>query len=126
MARHFRRADNTFAGTWVDGDPVDPTLVEVPSPPTDGRMTWNGSGWDSPPPIVPASITPLQARKVLRSAGLYAAVQAYVATLTEAEQDEWEYAISIERSNPIIIGGALAIGLSEAQVDQLFIQGATL
>lgn len=48
MARHFRKADNTFAGTWVDGLPDDGTLVEVDAAPTDGRMIWNGSAWGWP------------------------------------------------------------------------------
>jgi len=42
MAKYYRRADNSFAGTWVDGVPDDPTLVETPTAPADGTMIWDG------------------------------------------------------------------------------------
>lgn len=126
MAKHYRRADGSFAGTWVDGAPADPTLIEVATAPSDGRMTYDGSTWVAPPAIVPATITPLQARKALRAAGLYNAVQNYVASLPEEAREEWEYATQIERNNTIIAGGAAALGMSSEQVDQLFIMGAGL
>lgn len=77
-------------------------------------------------PAVPQSITPLQARKALRAAGLYDAVAAFVATLTPAEQDEWEYALEVRRDNATIAAGAAALELTEQQVDDLFIAGAQL
>ena len=49
--KHFRYANNTFAGTWVDGAPTDETLVEVADAPADGRMVWDGSAWAMPAPI---------------------------------------------------------------------------
>ena len=52
MANHYRRADGSFAGTWVDGTPTDDTLVEVGQPPADGRMVWNGSAWEWPAAVV--------------------------------------------------------------------------
>jgi hypothetical protein len=48
MVRYFRKQDGTFAGVWLDGAPDDPALVEVPAPPADGRMIWDGSGWAMP------------------------------------------------------------------------------
>lgn len=81
---------------------------------------------DAPPPPVPASITPLQARKALRVAGFKAAVDAYVATLPVEQQEEWEYARDIYRDNPIIAAGITAGIMTEAQVDDLFRLGATL
>lgn len=79
-----------------------------------------------PPPAVPQRITPLQARKALRAAGLMAAVQAFIATQPDEVQDEWEYAITIERSNTTLTNAATALGLTEAQVDALFIAGASM
>lgn len=78
------------------------------------------------PVPVPAHITPLQARKALREAGYKAAVDQYVAGLSEAEQEEWEYATAIYRDNPIIAAGATALGLTDDQVDDLFRLGDTL
>lgn len=81
---------------------------------------------DQPPPTVPEAISPLQARKALRIAGLKAAVDAYIATLPEEDQEAWEYAVEVRRDNPIILSGAAALGISQAQLDDLFLLGATL
>lgn len=99
-----------------------------------GALRWNGtevvdvdpSSAEAPPASAPAAITPLQARKALRSAGLKAHLDAYVAGLSEAEQEEWEYATLVERSHPVIVNGGIALGLSEQQIDELFVLGATL
>jgi hypothetical protein len=76
--------------------------------------------------LVPSSISPLQARRALRQAGLKAAVDAYVATLDEEEQEAWEYATEVRRENAIIAAGATALGLTDAQLDGLFVLGASL
>jgi len=76
--------------------------------------------------IPPSVITPLQARKALRASGLYTQVTEYIQTLTEEEQEEWEYAVQIERTNPILVKGSAALGLTEEQLDSLFILGASL
>lgn len=80
---------------------------------------------DSP---VPQAISPLQARRALRATGLKEAVDAYVATLPEEDQETWEYAVEVRRDNAIIAAGAAALvpPLSSADVDNLFRLGATL
>jgi len=78
------------------------------------------------PPGVPQTITPLQARKALRAAGLHGAVTAYVASLPEDQQEEWEYAIEVRRDNLIIAAGAVMLELSDEQVDDLFRLGEML
>jgi hypothetical protein len=74
----------------------------------------------------PQSITPLQARKALRIAGLKVAVDAYIATLPEAEREEWEYANVVERTNATLAAGASHLGISETDMDNLFRLGETL
>jgi len=81
---------------------------------------------DVPPASAPQTITPLQARKALRAVGLHGAVTAYVASLPEDQQEEWEYAIEVRRDNPIIAAGAAMLELSDEQVDDLFRLGETL
>lgn len=79
---------------------------------------------------VPQSITPRQARLALLGAGLLSSVDAALAGLPDpqktAAQIEWEYAINVERNSPLVssLGGAL--GLTEAQIDELFITAAGL
>lgn len=81
---------------------------------------------DEPPPGVPDAISPLQARRALRAAGLKSWVDAYVATLSEEEQEAWEYAVEVRRNNAIIAAGAAVMGMTEQQIDNLFILGVTL
>lgn len=87
--------------------------------------------WGAPEPFVavsdvPTSVTPLQARKALRQAGLKAQVDAYIATLSDEAQEEWEYCIAVERNNGLVSDAATALGMTEEQKDDLFRLAATL
>jgi hypothetical protein len=75
-------------------------------------------------PFVPQSVTPLQARKALRQAGLYDAVMAWISQQSDEVQETWEYALEIRRDNPIIAAAAAELELTEQQVDDLFIAAA--
>lgn len=77
-------------------------------------------------PIVPQSVTPLQARKALRQANLYDTVMAWIGQQSDEVQETWEYALEIRRDNPIIADVAAALELTEQQVDDLFILAAGL
>lgn len=82
----------------------------------------------TPPPVantVPDSVTPLQIRMAINAAGLRDLVESYVATLTQSEKDAWEYATIIERDNPILVNGAIAIGKTEQELDDLFVLAST-
>lgn len=85
---------------------------------------WDGAVFTPAPPApvpVPSSVTPLQMRKALRQVGLKPAVDAYVASLADEEAvEEWEYAISMERGNPMLNSAAALLGMTEEQVDDLF------
>lgn len=83
-------------------------------------------GLNGPVPIVPYSISPLQARKVLRVAGVKAIVDSYVQSLPEEDQEEWDYATEVLRDNVVIAAGGAALGWTDKQIDDLFILGATL
>jgi len=78
-------------------------------------------------PPVPESVTPLQMRKALRSVGLKPAVDAFVAALGDEEAaEEWEYALAIERGNPMLNNAAAQLGMNAHQVDDLFRLAATM
>lgn len=81
---------------------------------------------DPAPAPVPEEVFPLQMRKALRQSGLKSAADAYLATLDEEVQEEWEYASTIRRDNPFIEGARIALGLTEEQADDLFRLAATL
>lgn len=78
------------------------------------------------PTTVPSAVTPLQIRAAINQEGLREAVDAYVATLNQTEQDAWEYATIIERNNPILVNGATFLGKTEEDIDNLFILASTL
>jgi hypothetical protein len=75
---------------------------------------------------VPASITPLQARRALRAADLLDAVNAWIATQPDDAQEAWEYCIEVRRDSPLIAGAQEGLGLTDEQVDDLFRAGAAL
>jgi len=135
--KYYRDADGNYLGAWTtvrDGDrwvdhpDVPQDAIEVDQPPTDGRQKWDevAGDWGPIPPTVPEFVTPLQARKALRQANLYDTVMAWIGQQSDEVQETWEYALEIRRDNPIIADAAVALGLTEQQVDALFILAATL
>jgi len=79
----------------------------------------------APPTPIPTSVAPYQARRALNAAGLRSAVEAAVAAASYDVQDAWEYALVVERSSPMIAALAASLGLTETQVDDLFIVAAS-
>ena len=82
------------------------------------------------PPAAPSSVTMRQARLALLGAGLLDAVAAAIAALPspqkEAAQIEWEYSQVVERNRPFVLTLGYALGLTDAQLDALFIAAAAL
>ena len=80
-----------------------------------------------PEPVqVPQVITIRQAKLALLAAGLLDDVDAAVAAADRATQIEWEYATEVRRNWPTIAAVVSVAGLTEEQVDGLFIEAATL
>jgi len=96
-----------------------------------------GIGWDyingelvepylEPLPIeVPKMLTPRQARLALLAVGLLDEVDTLLAD-NKAMQIWWEYSLDIQRNHEHIVTMASAFGLTETQLDDLFIEGAKL
>lgn len=75
-----------------------------------------------PPPIaVPQSVTPYQAQCALLEVGLLDEVEAVVALAPRNVQIAWTRGISVERHSPFIEALASGLGLSDEDIDQLFI-----
>jgi hypothetical protein len=85
-----------------------------------------------PPEPTPASVSARQIRLWLLGKGVsMAAVDAAINALPdaaerEAVQVEWEYAPYVERSHPMLVPLAAALGLTEEQVDQAFVEAAVI
>lgn len=72
------------------------------------------------------SCTPRQARRALDEADLLDSVEAYIATAPKAVQIDWEYASSFRRDYGAITTAGTALGMTDSQIDDLFIAAMTL
>jgi len=81
-------------------------------------------------PVVPQIVTMRQARLALLGAGKLALVEAAIEALPEppktAAKIEWEYSQEVHRNKPFVQMLAQGLGLSQAELDQLFMVAATL
>lgn len=75
---------------------------------------------------VPQTVTMRQARLALLSAGLLDLVTEAVAGAGQAAQIEWEYASDVGRNATLIQSLAGVMGLTDEQLDGLFVLAATL
>ena len=94
-------------------------------------LVWLDDGNEPLPPdvqpvLIPDSISMRQARLALLGAGLLDDVNASISSMTQSVQIEWEYATSVGRQSNLVVGLASQLGLTEAQIDDLFTQAATL
>lgn len=82
------------------------------------------------PEPVPEAITNRQARLALLGAGLLTAAENALGDLPSPDKEaaivEWEYATEVRRGHPLIESIAIALGLTEQEVDDLFRAGAAL
>jgi hypothetical protein len=79
----------------------------------------------------PESVTMRQARLALLANGLLDSVDAALAAIPDeqerrAAQIEWEYATEVQRHAPLTLSLGAALGLTDAQLDALFVQAAEL
>jgi len=79
---------------------------------------------------VPKSVTPRQARLALLQAGLLDAAESAIAAMDgdigRAARIDWEFASEFRRDNPLLVGVQCALGISDEQVDSLFIAASTI
>ncbi len=95
----------------------------------DGVLVRKTAG-SSPPPRPPAIVTMRQARLALFDAGLLDAVPQMIAAIPEEDhrqraQIEWDSANDVERNNQFTAFLAASLGLSDAELDDLFRMAAT-
>lgn len=88
--------------------------------------TFDGEVFGAPSPIVPKSVTMRQARLALLGAGLLGAVETAITQAGAAAGIEWEYAQSVDRDYGLVPTMAAALGLTDAQLDALFVVAAAL
>ena len=93
---------------------------------------WDGTQWVRPvvKRAVPAEVTRRQARRALHDAGWLTAVEEAIANLPEPRKSaaaiDWQDSNTFQRTNPTLQALASALGLSDAQLDDLFIAAAQI
>lgn len=82
---------------------------------------------DSQKIVVPQTLTPRQIRMQLTNSGLRQQVEDMVANSNDyALKDWWEYSIDYNRDNPILKDMATQLGLTDEQLDTMFIEASRL
>lgn len=76
---------------------------------------------DPLPVAVPEEVDALAFELTLHNLGLHAAVLAYVETLPPVEQIYWRRRPTMRRNSALIEAGRVALGLTVAQIDALFV-----
>jgi hypothetical protein len=127
-----------FTGAYIqDEAPAGESFIEVDD--ATYRNWFNLSYQDgqivaNPPravtPEVPVSVTMRQARLALLQAGKLSAVDATIASLTDPQkseaQIEWEYASDVQRNSGLLESVSAALGMSDTDLDTLFITASGL
>jgi len=78
------------------------------------------------PVIIPSSLSMKQARRALFAAGLLDTVIEGVSQMSSEAQIDWEFAATVERTDPLTEALAMALGLDESELDALFMEGSVL
>lgn len=145
MSTFARITDGVAVEIWTDGGlgiaPADvfvSGLAEQFEPvPVEVKAGWSliYGIWTAPPfapePAPPVqTVTMRQCRIALLDAGLLDAVQSSIVTMpgTEGERAriDWEYALEVRRDWPLISYMAGDLGLTDEQVDALFMAAASI
>lgn len=71
-------------------------------------------------PPVPEQVSPRQIRQALTRAGLRSTVEYAVSQSDQDTKDWWEFSTVFERHNPQVVAMAAALGVPDAQVDDLW------
>ena len=125
-ARYFVNAAGVYLGAFIDHVPA--RGVEVPAPPLDARQVWQNGTWGARPAYVPGVVSRFQALAALHLAGHLEQVEQVMA---DPQTDQlarlaWVNAQEFRRTSPTVAFMATVLGLSEQQVDELFISAGQI
>ena len=87
---------------------------------------------DAQAALIPQSVSMAQARKALVLGGVsMASVAAAIAAISDTTQRElaqidWEYSTTVRRVSPLVESLGPSLGLTDAQIDALFVAASSL
>ena len=119
--------------TTIDGNFYKVGTNETHSPESREFQEWLAEGntpdpYVPPPPAIPQVVTRFQARVALVQAGHFDVINTYIATLpqTDVKRLAWEDAAECERASPTLNFLANMLGLTDTDVDALFILASSI
>jgi hypothetical protein len=80
----------------------------------------------TPPPPVPQSVSIREACQALEEAGMLDDIEAAIAAAPRTVQIDWQRATSVDRNWPTLLAIQSAMGLTDEQIDALFIRASQL
>lgn len=93
-------------------------------------QSWTGRNRTPEEKRVGVSVTMRQARLALLQQGLLSTVNAAVAGLPEGEKEaaeiQWEYGSEVNRLSPLVVGLMPTLGMSDEEIDALFVLAGAL
>ena len=90
---------------------------------------WNGSTFTAPPEpevVAPQSISMRQCRLQLLADGLLQTVEDQIAVMDDTSKITWEYATVVERNDPLTGVFKIILGLTDEQMDTMFMSASAL
>jgi hypothetical protein len=128
----IKNLDDSLIQGWIDNNnPKIDQWILLPPRPSENHY-WNNGKWVLINPTVPESVSARQVRIWLLQHGI---LLQQVDTAINSIQDpilrditkvEWEYAPYIERSHPMLVPLAQALGLTQDQLDTAFIEAQNI
>lgn len=119
--------------TTIDGNYLKLGTNETHSPESRDFQEWLAEGntpepYTPPTPPIPTTVTRFQARVALVQAGHFDTIDTYIATLpkTDVKRLAWEDAAEWERASPTLNFLANMLGLTDTDVDALFILASSI
>lgn len=126
-----KEIDPAIYSAWqAANNPKASAYALIADPPVP-YATYDGEQWQTYTPTLEQqreqmSCSPAQGRLALLQAGMLDTVEAWVASQSRAVQIEYDARTEWRRTWPLVVDAAEALGLTEAQLDDLFALAATL